>query len=79
MTFRVGHFLSFIQVVETHALQTFRVEEQVFGTARVDESKSLVRQFLDRAFGHVSVFSNRVLGKMVAGTFPAAVHLFNEV
>ena len=44
VTFGVSHHLSFIQVIKAHALQTFRVEEQVFGAARVDESKSLVRR-----------------------------------
>lgn len=78
-TCRVSHLLSFVQIIETHALQAFRVEEQVFRTARVDESKSLVRQFFDRAFGHVSVFSKRLLGKMLpTGTFPVAVHPFTK-
>ena len=63
VTFRVGYALTFIQLVKTHALQFFGVKEQVFGTTRVDKSITLVRQFLDCAFGHVSVFSNRLWEK----------------
>lgn len=59
LTFRESHLLSFVQLIETHALECFGVKEQVFGASRVDKSKTLVRQSFNRAFSHVSVFLNR--------------------
>lgn len=80
LTFRESDFLTFIQVVVTHALQGFGMKEQVFGAAYVNKSKTFVCQSFDSAFGHVSVFSNEVLGKsLLTGTFPAAIHLFDKV
>jgi hypothetical protein len=31
------------------------MEKKVFGTAGLDETKPLVRQLLDRAFGHLNI------------------------
>jgi hypothetical protein len=47
--------LAFTQGVETDTLEARRVEKHVFSTPRADESKTLVRQSLDGAFGHLSV------------------------
>jgi hypothetical protein len=42
-----------MQVVETDALKARRVEKQVFFAVGLDEPETLVRQFLDDAFGHL--------------------------
>jgi hypothetical protein len=41
-----------MQGVEGDALQALRVEEQVFCSSGVNESETLVRQFLNAAFSH---------------------------
>jgi hypothetical protein len=41
--FSVGHFLAFMQFVETDALQARGVEKQVFFLPCIDEPKALVR------------------------------------
>lgn len=51
--FGVGHLLAFMQLLKSDTLQAIRVEEQVFCSSCVDESETLVRQFLDAAFGHL--------------------------
>ena len=60
LTFRVRYLLAHLQFLETDALEGRGVEEQVFSAPYVDESKSLVRQFLDSAFGHLCVFRSDV-------------------
>jgi hypothetical protein len=55
LAFRVGHFLSFVQVVKTDALDARGVEEQVFLAVRLDKPETAVSQLLNRAFGHCCV------------------------
>jgi hypothetical protein len=55
LAFRVRDPLAFMQVVETAILDARRMKEEVFVAACLDESETLVRQFFDRAFGHVCV------------------------
>jgi hypothetical protein len=55
--FRVGHLLSFIQLVEGGALNTLRVEEQILVAVRLDEPEPFVRQLLDAAYGHLLALS----------------------
>jgi len=54
-TFGVGDFLTFLQVIELNALQGFGMEEQIL-VVRLDETKTFVRQLLDRTFGHDCTF-----------------------
>src|SRR6476660_505924 len=56
-----GHLLTFPQFAEADPLNARRVEEQVFFLARADETKTLVRQLFDRAFGHARVSRNSCL------------------
>jgi hypothetical protein len=53
--FRIRHLLAFMQFLETATLDARRVEEQVFVAPGADESESLVRQPLDRAFRHLCI------------------------
>ena len=55
--------LTFVQVVETHALQARRVKEQVLLATRLDESKALVRQLFDASFGHLYLFPLKMCGR----------------
>ena len=50
--FRVSDLLAFPQFLEPCAIEARRVEKQILAISGVDESKTLVRQFLDRAFCH---------------------------
>jgi hypothetical protein len=54
--FCIRDLLTLLQVVEAHALNARRMKKQVFVASRIDESKPLVRQFFDVAFGHLSDF-----------------------
>ena len=54
LTLRKGYLLAFTQFLKANALQFLGVEKKVFGTARADEAKTLIRQLLDRAFGHLN-------------------------
>ena len=67
--FRVGDFLTFAEFFKSSALQARRVEEKIFGATSVDESKSLVGQFLDSTFGHECVSQK----DFVDGCLPAYV------
>jgi hypothetical protein len=75
--FRIRDFLAFAQFLEAYALQGLRMEKQVFGATRADESKTPVRQFLDLAFGHLFVFLGEsrptwpVVCRIVPDTGPA--------
>src|SRR5262245_45575328 len=53
--FVVRHLLAFTEIVVPHPFDIRHVEEQVTPTSRVDETKPLVSQLLDCAFGHLSV------------------------
>ena len=61
--FRVGDLLAFTQVLETNTFEARRVKKQVFCASCVDESESLVGQFLDRAFGHFCVSRSNCLDR----------------
>lgn len=51
-TFFVLHGLAFAKLVEARFLDIGRVEEHVLVRPRVDETKTLVRQSLNRTFSH---------------------------
>ena len=53
--FGIGHFLTFAQFVETDALQTRGVKEQILFVPGVDETVTLIRQLFNRAFSHLFV------------------------
>ena len=55
LAFRVGHFLAFMQILETDTLDGGRVEKQVFVAARLDEPEALGDQLLNSAFSHFCV------------------------
>jgi hypothetical protein len=48
----VAHTLSFVEFFEANSVEVGHVEEHVTTVPRVDESKTLFRQLLDRAFSH---------------------------
>ena len=54
-TFGIRDALSFVQLIETGTLHTFRMKEQVCSAICADESKTSVSQLLDRTFGHLRV------------------------
>jgi hypothetical protein len=47
-----GNILSFVKVFVSHSFDTRRMEEEILPTRQFDESKSLVRQCLDRTLRH---------------------------
>ena len=55
----VGHSLSFLEFFVAHAFEVRHVEEHVGASASVDETKTLVRQFLDCAFCHLQSDSQK--------------------
>ena len=57
--FVVGHSLSFLEFFVAHAFEVRHVEEHVCASASVDETKTLVRQFLDCAFCHLQSDSQK--------------------
>lgn len=48
----VGHSLSFLELLVAHSFEVGHVEEHVFAGSVIDETETLVRQLLDRAFSH---------------------------
>ena len=51
-SFGVRHFLPFSELFKADALDGGRMEEKVFGATRIDEPKTLVRNFLDCTLSH---------------------------
>ena len=63
------HSLSFVELFECHSVEARRVEEQVLASFGVNEPKTLLRQFLDRAFCHLtSDSSNKVVSAALPDT-----------
>src|SRR3972149_4728146 len=60
--FGEGHFLAFMQVVEADALNVRRMKEEILFGSGLDESETLVRQFLNAAFGHCCATREILLG-----------------
>jgi hypothetical protein len=54
-SFRVGHLLSLVESVEAHPFEVRIVEEHVLAVPRVNESKTFVRELLDRTFCHLRI------------------------
>jgi hypothetical protein len=52
VTFGERDFLAFVKVVKADSLYGRRVEKQIFSSAYLDESESLVSQLLNCAVGH---------------------------
>jgi hypothetical protein len=63
LTLREGHLLTLTQFLKANALQRLGMEKKVFGTASADETKTLVRQLLDRAFGHLNISREYMTGR----------------
>ncbi len=66
-SFGVRHSLSFLELFECHPIEVRRVEEQVLATFGVNKPKTLLRQFLDRAFCHLKSDSSK---KLISAALP---------